>query len=196
MANVSRLNGFSPVGTLRGGPLTLQGMRCYHAAGTTVTHDLFVGDLVTMSGTGDAAGVPGILVATAGAANAVMGVIIGFESDPDHLDRTTWIDGATAGYALVCCDPTIIYEAQADEAVAITSIGQTMNMAQTAAGSRTAGTSGQSVDATIASALATWQLRCIGFPQRDDNTVNETYNRVLVVINNSIFVSTTGGATI
>ena len=194
MANVSRLNGFKPVGTITGAPYTGAAMRFYKAAGTTVTHDLFEGDLVTFSGTCDAAGVPGVSVATAGAAQAIIGAVVGVESDPNHLDRTSWIDGADAGYVLVCTDPNVIYEAQAGGAVPITSIGENVNMEKSAAGDRTAGTSGQHVLNTVASSLSTWQLKLVGYPQRSNNEINAVYNKVLVIINNHVFKGHTGTA--
>lgn len=194
MANTSRLNGFVPERLLNGSPYNGQTLMFYKAAGTTVTNDTFVGDLVTLSGTCDAAGVPGITVATAGAANAVIGAITSIVPDPAHLDRATWIDGADAGYVNVCVDPNVVYVAQAGGAVPITSIGENVNMEQSAAGSRTAGTSGQHVLNTVASSLSTWQLKLVGYPQRADNEINAAYNKVLVIINNHVFKGHTGTA--
>ncbi len=194
MTNTNTLNGFRPVGTITGAPYNGAAIRMYKAAGTTVTNDMFVGDLVTFSGTGDASGVPGVSVATAGAANAVLGCVVGVEADPAHLDRATWIDGADAGYVMVCVDPNVVYEAQAGGAVPITSIGENVNMEQSAAGSRTAGTSGQHVLNTVASSLSTWQLKIVGLPQRADNEVNAAYNKVLVIINNHVLKGHTGTA--
>lgn len=197
MANINRVNGFSPVRMLSGAPWNGATMKCSKAAGTTVTHDLMVGDLVIFSATADARGYPGVIRATAGDAQPAVGVITGFEPNPDHLDRAGWVDGADAATVHVCVDPMVVYEAQADEAVEVTSVGLNLNMVQTSAGSRVgSGCSGQQVDGTIGSSLATWQLKLIGFPDRPDNAVNALYNKVLVIINNHIFKGHTGTAAI
>jgi hypothetical protein len=191
MANVDKVNGFRPVQYLNGAAWNGQATKYYKAAGTTVTHDLFVGDLVTPSGSGDADGVPAVVAASAGSENAILGVIVGVVPDPDHLDRNSWIDGADEGYVLVVDDPNIIFEAQADGALAESDLFNNAPMVKTAAGSRTAGTSGQEVDATVATTAAN-QLKIIGFPQRPDNTIDSADNKVLVIINNHIFKGGTG----
>ena len=193
MANIDRVNGFKPVQHLSGSPYTGKGMKCYKAAGTTVTHDLFVGDMVVTSGSGDTAGVMGVLIATAGTGNVSCGVIQAIEFNADHLDRANWIDGADAGYVFVCVDPTVVYEAQANASLTYTDIGKNAPMVQTAAGSRTAGTSGQEVNATV-SDTATDQLKIIGFVQRPDNEIAAADTKVLVIINNHEFGGGTGNA--
>ena len=80
MANVSRINGFKPVKHINGSPYNGQSETFYKAAGTTVTHDLFVGDLVYPSGTGDTNGIAGVVVATAGK-DDVLGCIVGIKPD-------------------------------------------------------------------------------------------------------------------
>ena len=184
MANVSRINGFKPVKHINGSPYNGQSETFYKAAGTTVTHDLFVGDLVYPSGTGDTNGIAGVVVATAGK-NDVLGCIVGIKPDPNHLDRNNWIDGADAGYVEVCTDPSVVYEAQIDDTLTYTDLYNNTNMVQTQAGSRTTGASGQQIDATVATS-STCQLKLIGFPQKPDNTIGAAYNRGYVIINRSI----------
>ncbi len=189
MANVDRVNGFRPVGTLSGTPWTAQLMRCHHAAGTGL--NLNVGDLVTLSGTSDTTGVPGVVIATAGDTYAIVGVVVGIEpSSIENLNKN-YMPGATSGYVLVCVDPNVILEAQADEAVAVASVGLNANMVQTTAQASCLGTSGQEVDGTVG-ANATYQLKIIGFPQRPDNTPAAADNKVLVTINNHVFKGGTG----
>lgn len=193
MGNENKRNGFKPVEYLNGAAWNGQARKYYKAAGTTVTHDLFVGDLVVMSGDGDADGIPGVVAATAGQGNAILGAIVGIQPDPDNLERNSWIDGADEGYVLVADDPNLIFEAQADDTLAKTDLFNNTNMVKTAAGSRTAGTSGQEVDATVDS-NATAQLKIIGFPQRPDNEINAENNKVLVLINNHALKGGTGTA--
>ena len=195
MSNTDRVNGFKPVKYVSGAPYNGQCMRFYHAAGTTVTHDLAVGDLVTFSGTSNAVGVPGAVIATAGTGNACLGSIVAIEPQPSHLDRASWIDGADAGYIQVATDPMLIFEAQANAAVAITAVGRNAPMVQTSATSRTTGASGQECNAT-SSSTASDQLKIVGIVQRADNTVNSTDNKVLVIINNHLFKGGTGSAAV
>ncbi len=184
MANTDQIFGFRPYCKMDGSPYNGNAMKCYKAAGTTVTNDLFVGDPVAFHTTGDTAGVPGITLATFADGNPCLGIIVGVELDPAHLDRATWIDGADDGYVYVCTDINVLFEVQADAALSYAECGNNAIAVQTQAGSRTAGTSGVELDATIAT-TATYMFKIIGFPQREDNTVNATNNKVLVKINNS-----------
>lgn len=192
MANTDQIFGLRPVRTLSGGEYTGQGIMCYKAAGTTDTHDLYLGDPVIPDGSADANGVIRVVKSTMGDGNPIMGIIQGIKNDPDNKGRATWIDGADAGYVYVCVDPCVIYEAQADAAVAITAIGENAVLIQTTANaSNTSGYSGVEVDATVAS-TATYQVKVIGIVQREDNTVNSANNKVLVTINNRWFGGATG----
>jgi hypothetical protein len=192
MANVDRVNGFRPVGTLTGNPWNAQLQRCHHAAGTDL--NLNIGDLVTFSGTADTQGNPGVVIATAGDTYAIAGVVVGIEPSSIENLKNTYMPGATSGYVLVCTDPDVILEAQADEAVAVASVGLNANMVQTTAQASCLGTSGQEVDGTVGAAAnnATYQLKIIGFPQRPDNTPAAADNKVLVIINNHVFKGGTG----
>jgi len=190
MANTNTRNGFKPVMKLDGSPWNGKGRPYYKAAGTTVTNDLFIGDVVTYSDTGHTNGLAGVARATAGTGNAILGVVVGFDKQPDHPERD-WMDGADAGVVYVCDDPNVIYEAQADEAVAVTAIGYNANLVKTAAGSRTTGCSGDELDGTVANTAA-HQFKIVGFPDRSDNEINATYNKVLVIPNNHVFKGGTG----
>ena len=192
MANTNVVNGLRPVQNLDGSPWNGKTRKFYKAAGTTVTNDYFPGDPVILSGSGDAKGIPGVSIATAGANNQICGVIVSIVESQDHLDRT-WIDGADAGYVNVCCDPNTVFEAQADDALTYTDIGNNAPLVKTQAGSRTTGASGFEVDATT-STTANDQLKIIGFVQREDNTINSENNKVLVIINNHQFKGYTGNA--
>lgn len=183
MANVDRTNGFIPIGTLSGGPYNGQGQLCYKAAGTTVTNDLFVGDPVVLSGTGDADGVMSVTKATFASGNPIFGVVTAVKLDPAHRDRATWIDGADTGYVTVDTSLDTIYLVQLDESLAVTYIGQNAIPVQTAAGSRTAGTSGVELDATMANGT-TDGFKLIGFYRAPDNAPGAENNKGLVCLNN------------
>lgn len=153
--------------------------------------NLNIGDLVTFSGTADTQGNPGVVIATAGDNYPIAGVVVGIEPSSIENLKNTYMPGATSGYVLVCTDPDVILEAQADEAVAVASVGLNANMVQTTAQASCLGTSGQEVDGTVAN-NASYQLKIIGFPQRPDNTPAAADNKVLVIINNHVFKGGTG----
>jgi hypothetical protein len=193
MPNVDRIFGLKPVSHLLGLDWNGGVMPFYKAAGTSVTNDLFVGDPVTFSGTGGVDPVtgfylPGIAIATAGAANAILGVITSIREQPNHLERANWIDGADVGIINVCVDKFVIYEGQADESVAITHLGKNLNLVATQAGNRTTGASGWEIDGTTDSSLATWQVKMIGYAQRPDNAAAADNNKLLVLINNHVLM--------
>ena len=188
MANVNRVNGFTPVAYFGGGSYAGNVMEFFHVAGVG---NQFLGDLVTSHTTGHTDGTPGCTLSTAGA-NAIIGAIAGFKVQPANLD-VIYIASADTGSVMVACDSTIIYEAQIDEAFAVANIFQNSNLVQTASGNTTTGASGQQIDATY-NATATTQLKIIGLVRREDNTVNSLYNRGLVVINNRVFGGGTGTA--
>jgi len=192
MANTNQIFGFKPVMLLNGSPYNASGLLCYKAAGTTVTNDTFVGDPVNLTGTGDTKGIPGIVKATFADGNPCFGVIQAVALDPNHLDRATWIDGADAGYVYVCVGKDVIFEVQADDVLTYTDIGQNAIAIQTQAGSRTAGTSGVELDATVATTV-TYMFKIVGFPQREDNEINAENNKILVTINNHLLVQDNTG---
>ena len=191
MANVSRVNGLTPVQHISGAPFNGQTMKMYHAAGTTVTHDLFPGDPVIMSGSGDAKGIPSVVKATLASGNDTCGVIVSIVPDADNLSRT-WIDGASAGYVNVCTDPSVIYEIQSDLTLAVTDIGQNCIGVQTSAGSRTTGASGIELDGSEVGTTAGDMFKILGFVQREDNAVG-TDVKVLVKINDHQFADNHDG---
>jgi len=194
MANVNRINGFRPVGTLLGGPWTAQCRKMYHAAGSGL--NLNVGDIVALSGESDADGVPGVVIATASVNEydvpdsqaTPCGVVVGICPAIDNLVYS-YMPGAVAGYVMVCTDPYLIMEVQADGAVAAAAVGTNANLVQTIAQSSCLGTSGQELDASVAGTTSTMIFQIIGIAQRPDNTINSAYNKVLVTFNVHQFLS-------
>lgn len=119
MANLNKPTGLSPVKYLGGADWDERGNLYYIAPADTGAY--YVGDLVDLTGTGDAAtGLQGITLATAG--NPAVGVVmaVGTNKDggpyinPNDLTKVFRPSGAqpVAYYALVADDPNIIFEAQ------------------------------------------------------------------------------------
>lgn len=132
---------------------------------------------VTGVGVGDKAPgmVPGFTRATAGATNRVSGVCMAAVSvTGDSLGHRA---ASTERLIMVCEDPDALYRVQADDAVAVASVGLNTNVLFT----HTAGNnqSAAEVDAT-ASADATYQCVIVGFDDDPLNEANSVGNRLIV----------------
>lgn len=176
MANVSRVNGFRPIGHLNGSNWNGKVNKYWIAAADgTAT---FVGDLVKLSGTANTDGtLPSVVQAAAG--NTCVGVVVSFEPNPSNLTeihRTASqnIAAQDAGrWVYVADDPDLVMEAQEDAvggALAITNVGQNVDFV-VGAGSATTGQSGMQVDSSTALTTSTLPLRILGFSSRIDNEV-------------------------
>ena len=149
-----------------GAPYTGAGVPCYVGSGDGTA--LFIGDPVVLSGTGNTAEVkgmgmgtfaagelPSVTKATAGSGNAIFGVVVGVVAET--RDSTPYRAASTERILFVEPDPDLIYEVQADEAVAATSIGLNANLVFTNSGSTITGLSGVELDASSAATGATLQ---------------------------------------
>lgn len=193
MANVSRINGFRPVKYLNGAPWNGQVTRYSIPAsdGTAV----FVGDLVKLHATADANGIRGVIQAAT--SDAVVGVVVGFESDMKDLDTPQYRRVSTARYALVVDDPAVLFEAQEDgdtDPLEDIDAGQNVNFV-VGAGSTATGTSGMQIDSDTHGTGATLPLKLIEIAQRPDNEIvsgGQANTRWIVKINNHQLASGTG----
>jgi len=108
MANVDGPFGFRPVRMLSGSAYTGASVSCAIAAAYGTR--LGVGDPVQLAGS-SVDGAPTISRAAAG--GPVFGIIVGFE--PTRSDLTLQYSPATtAGVAMVCADPNVVFEVQDD----------------------------------------------------------------------------------
>lgn len=187
MANRDAPRGFVPVSNAYGSPWTGAPRRYYVSSDDS--NNIFIGDPVALSGSGDAFGIPGVVRATAGAGSSAgdgpVGVVVGFENlTSDNLSRT-YRPASTAGYLLVCDDPNALYEIQEDSvggALAVTSIGLNANFI-IGTGNTTTGTSAVELDSNTADVTATLDMRIIGISPRIDNEVGVNA-KWLVKLNN------------
>lgn len=144
---------------------------------------LFIGDPVTIAGSGDALGVPSIARSTAGSGNSITGVVVGFRPDA-NIVANGYRAAATAAYVLVCDDPEQVFEIQDDSDggnLAVADIGLNANLVA-AAGSAATKRSGFELDTSSKGAGATKQLRILGITQRADVEVGAN-TKVRVRIN-------------
>lgn len=189
MANTSAPRGLVPVRDGFGRPYNGSGELMYVAS--SVASNIGIGDPVIVSGSGDANGVPGCTLASAGGGAYISGVVVGI--DQPTYGSVPYHAASTAGYVLVERDPDTLFEIQEDAvggALAAADIGLnadlvsgTMNTAN--------GLSAWQLDTSTKNTTNTLQLRIVGFQQRPDNEVGANA-KVLVRINLHTSRNTTG----
>lgn len=186
MANVDRPDGFRPVGNLSGGSMTGQVQKFL------ANEALFLGDLVTKSGTGRSSGDGAYQdCARAGAGNAILGVVVGWEIDPDNLSAVHCAASTTKA-VFVNTDPNLILECQSDDGTPVVAdVGQNFNIV-VASGSTTSGASNMELDGDTGATTAALPLKLIGFTDTPDNDTGSANMSCLVTINNHIHKGHTG----
>ena len=196
MANVDSPFGLRPVRHRNGAPYN-GAANPYYIASTYATA-LFIGDAVIKVAGGsntakvDAAGVgtfdigelANIESATVGDGNRITGVIVGFAPLPNDLDKQ-YNPASTARVALVCDDPDVIFEIQADGAIPAASMGLNAVLIATHSGDTATGLSGMELDTTsdAPAADASNQLLILNAARRADNDTTLAHAKVEVMIN-------------
>lgn len=154
---------------------------------------LFIGDpVIKVAGGSNTAAVgpypigtlPEIQRATAGDGNAITGVIVGFAPLPTNLGLQ-YNTASTERVAFVCDDPNVMFEIQADGAIAAATVGLNANLIYTHSGSTVTGRSGAELDTTSdgPDADASNQLTILRVVNRADNYAATSFTKVLVSIN-------------
>jgi len=209
MANVSKINGFSPVKHLNGSPYNGQATVYAHSSGDSAA--LFVGDVVKLVGSGNAQGIQYVTASTAGTAGtglAAVGVVVGVintKLDPVTgkmtngsiaLDTPQYVPASTEQYLLVADATDVIYEVEATTAgsaytFTAADVGLNANL-YAGAGSTATGNSAYSLDMADSGTTATLPFKIVGVSQRPDNAMATTAVKVLVQLNNSQFKGGTG----
>ena len=201
MANVSKPAGLAPVRYLNGSPWSGAANVYYIPQGDTNAYA--IGDPVaTSSGAADGNGVSAVKLATAGASNALRGVIVGmgrYESlmaDPSNLDSIIIPATKTHDYyVMVVDDPMVVFEVQEFSGVGSTNftkadIGKNVNLKS---GTNNGFVSGWVLDDTAASATtANNQMRLLGISRRADNAFGN-YCKFLCLINQHELRAATAG---
>jgi hypothetical protein len=196
MANVDRPSGLRPVRHKSGAPYNGAANPYFIPSGYGTA--LFIGDPVVKSGTSNTAAVkvpgagsfnigtlPEINKATAGDANRVTGVIVGFAPLATDLNKN-YNAASTERVALVADDPDLVFEIQADGAIPAASIGLNAVFIYTHSGSTTTGLSGVELDTTsdVPAADASNQMVIMRAVNREDNDTTLTHARVEVMLIN------------
>lgn len=197
MANVSRVNGFSPVKHKNGSPFNGQGNLYEFAVGETVP--LFVGDAVLRSTEATTSGLVTVKSLSAHATDAndvtagvVQGVVIAIMNgkfDPDgkmsagsvSLDTPQYAPAGTKAYVLVADAADIVFEIQSTASYALADIGLNADVGVLAnANAKITGASPMYVNATSPTASASRPLHVIGYNRKVDNEQVAANNKLLV----------------
>lgn len=179
MANTDNPFGLRAVRHRNGAPYNGSGSLYHKAAGDATP--LAPGDPVIVTGTADTTGIPTITRATAGATNRITGVVIGRTNGEGTLlqDDTLNSPASTEDYLLIEDNPDVVYEIQADGAVAVTDISSNANLI---AGMAVEGKSAFELDSTSFGTGATLQLKVLRLV-RDVNNEVDTNAKLEVMIN-------------
>jgi hypothetical protein len=196
MANQDTPFGLRPIRHRNGAPYN--GAANPYYINSTYATALFIGDpVIKVAGGSNAANLSGagmgdfpigtlpeIEKATAGDTNRITGVIVGFGPLPANLGLQ-YNTASTERVAMVCDDPDVIFEIQADGAIPAASMGLNAVLIYTHAGSTTSGLSGVELDTTsdVPAADASNQLLILRGANIPDNDVTLTHAKVEVMIN-------------
>ena len=195
MANIDAAFGLRPIKHRNGAPYNGAVNPYYVPAGYGTA--LFIGDPVTKTGTANSAilevpggnfnvgTLPAVNKTAAGDDNPITGVIVGFGPDPDGLSRI-YNPASTERLVYVCDDPDVVFEIQADGAIAATQVGLNAVLIYTNSGSTTTGMSGAELDTTsdAPAADASNQLTIQRVVNRVDVEAGSANTVVEVKINN------------
>lgn len=112
MPNINKVNGFRPLRYLNGAPYN--GAQTRYFAVAAEAGNIFVGDLVKLSGAAVVTnpGQRAVIVAVAG--DATLGAVTGFDIAVTNLDTPQFRTTLTARQVFVVDDPNIFFVAQED----------------------------------------------------------------------------------
>jgi len=125
---------------------------------------------------------PEINKATAGAGNRITGVIVSFAALAADLEKKH-NPASTERIAYVCDDPFVVFELQADGAIAAATMGLNADLIFTQAGSTTTGLSGVELNSASVATTANLQVKILRAINREDNDTTLTRAKVEVLIN-------------
>jgi hypothetical protein len=209
MANVMNPRGFEPRRHINGSPYNGQNQEMLIPS--TDATAVFVGDLVKIAGSSGAAGtvvngrdcegMPTVALATAGTTGQdIVGVVVGFLSDVTDLTKKYRV-ASTNRIALVCTDPTVVYEIQEDAdttPIAAASVGLNVSYTTTA-GSTTTGLSKMALDSSAVATTATLPVKILGLSKTTGNAFNTGGSltdaaRFDVILNTGAYLPNVAGA--
>ena len=193
MANKDAPFGLRPIRMIGGGDFTGGQDRFDVASGYTTS--LYQGDLVEPLTNGT------IGRKAAGETDPVLGVFNGCRYTKPTTGTPTWANtyqqpiAASDIYAFVICDPSVVYEIQADDTFPTTDLFGNFDIVDNSpVGDTSSGISHLELDVATGNTTATLPLKAIGISEDPDNSDTASANtNVVVTINNSVFSGGTDG---
>lgn len=198
MANVNQPSGLNPVGHLLGLDWSQKTQRYYIAASDTNAYAN--GDPVKLSATSDANGVPGVTLASAGAGNTLVGVIVGMGGpayggvNADVNALNVMVIPATktrAYYVEVVVDPYVLFEIQDDASATPTTAFASLNF-NLVSGTNNGYVSGWQMGGSTNGTGNTLQLQCLQMAQKQNNTLTANAKWIVLINNHQYRTGTTG----
>lgn len=145
--------------------------------------------------------VTGGVIQPAAAGDAFVGAFAGVEwTDTTGRRRVSNYWPASTAYQTGSCvayfyaDPNIVYEVQADGALAQTSIGDEADLSNTTAGSTTTGLSQATISTTLVGAGNVAQMRIVGLAPYPGNDWGDSFTIVRATISEFQFAGAAGTA--
>lgn len=178
MANTDAAFGFRPINR-DGSPYNGATLRAVFAAGDSTA--TFIGDAVKTAGTA-IGGYP--TVAQCAAGDPVLGVVVGFDADPDDLSAQ-YRKASTQRFCKIAPVDNTYFEVQGDGvggALAITSVGLNANFI-VGSGDTTYGVSAMELDSSSAATTATLDLQIVSIVDREDNEIGSANQKIVVKFN-------------
>ena len=193
MANKDAPFGLRPIRMIGVGDFTGGQDRFDIASGYTTS--LYQGDLVEPLTNGT------IGRKAAGESDPVLGVFNGCRYTNPTTGTPTWANtyqqpiAASDIYAFVVCDPSVVYEVQADDTFPTTDLFGNFDIVDNSPeGDVNSGISHLELDVATGNTTATLPLKAIGISEDPDNSDTASANtNVVVTINNSVFSGGTDG---
>ena len=201
MANINAPSGLAPISYLNAAMYS-GGGRVYCIPDTDDTNAYAIGDPVVLAGGADANGVATITLATAGAGNAITGVIVSgagalnYGSDYGVPQDAPIVIPATKTrnyYVLVADDPNLIFEIQEIGTGTFLTAAEVGGNADLVAGANNGYLSGWQLNNVGEGGGATLQVKLLGLAQRQGNAFGQ-YAKWWVLINNHSYRAGTAGA--
>ncbi len=196
MANANVATGLTPVRYLSGAPYNGACNR-YYMPSTDTNAAGYIGALVKPAGSADANGVMTV-TANVSTGNPVLGVIVGVEAVT--RDSTIYRENSTSRYVLVADDPNLVFEVQENSnggtALTATAMGNAADLTGFTSGSTVTGRSSIQISTATVTAAGdgTEDVLIVGFQNRPDNVLGDTYAKWLVRLNNHFFIDGSAGA--
>lgn len=193
MANKDAPFGLRPIRMIGGGDFT--GGQDRFSVASSYNTSLYQGDLVEPLTNGT------IGRKAAGESDPVLGVFNGCRYTNPTTGTPTWANtyqqpiAASDIYAFVVCDPSVVYEVQADDTFPTTDLFGNFDIVDNSPeGDVNSGISHLELDVTTGNTTATLPLKAIGISEDPDNSDTASANtNVVVTINNSVFSGGTDG---